>query len=87
MNTRASCYWHAIFAHGCALNGHDVPQKYVNWRAQCESVFGQCGAATVYEECPHSCLSSCSDKDDEHEYNSICRQQCLAGESIDEQLI
>lgn len=78
-NTRASCYWHSIFAHACALIGYNIPPKYTKWRGQCESVFNKCGAETVYDECPLSCLNSCSDKDNEHELNSVCRQQCIAG--------
>lgn len=80
-NTRTSCYWHSIFAHACALIGHELPPKYTKWRVQCESVFSKCDAGTVYEECPSSCLKSCSDRDDENELNSICRQQCLAGKT------
>ena len=78
-NSHAWCYWHSIFAHACALVGQDLPQKQNKWHDQCEAVFGKCGAGTTYEECPHSCLNSCSDRDDEHELNSVCRQQCLAG--------
>ncbi|CAF3994218.1 unnamed protein product, partial [Rotaria sordida] len=79
MNSRASCYWHSIFAHACALIGYDIPQKYIKWRDECQLVFSKCGAGTIYEECPHSCLNTCSDRDDEHELNSVCRQQCLGG--------
>ncbi len=78
-NTRASCYWHSIFAHACALTGYDLPQKYTKWRGECESIFGKCGAGTIYEECPVSCLNLCGNRDNEHELNSVCRQQCLAG--------
>lgn len=78
-NTRASCYWHSIFAHACALIGHDVAPKHTKWRAQCASVFRKCDAGSVYEECPSSCINSCSDRDDENGLNSVCRQQCLAG--------
>ena len=78
-NTRASCYWHSIFAHACALIGHEVAPKHTKWRAQCASVFRQCDAGTVYEECPSSCINSCSDRTDENGLNSVCRQQCLAG--------
>jgi hypothetical protein len=79
MDAEASCYWHSIFAHACALTDADLPQKYTKWRDECKSVFGQCGAGTVYEECPRSCLNSCSERDDEDESNSVCKQQCLAG--------
>lgn len=78
-NNSASCYWHSIFAHACALIGYDILPKYTTWRSTCESVFGQCGAGTIYEECPNSCLRTCSARDDEHEFNSVCRQQCLGG--------
>jgi hypothetical protein len=61
------------------LAGYDLPQKYTEWLGECESTFGKCGAGTVYKECPHSCLNSCSDRDNEHELNSVCKQQCLAG--------
>ncbi len=27
-------------------------------------------------------MNTCSDKDDEHELNSVCKQQCLAGKMI-----
>ena len=78
-NSRASCYWYSAFAHACASAGHSLSQSRPKWRDQCDSVLGQCGAGTVYAECPHSCLNSCSDKDADQEGDSICRQQCLAG--------
>lgn len=80
-NTRASCYWHSIFAHACALIGHEVPAKHTKWRAQCGAVFRKCDAGTVYEECPSSCINSCSDRDEENGLNSVCQQQCLAGKT------
>ncbi len=79
-NTRASCYWHAIFAHACALTGKELPQRYTNWRSKCDSTFAQCGAGTVYEECPYSCLHSCSYQKGQRRLNSICTDQCIAGE-------
>ncbi|CAF1077448.1 unnamed protein product [Adineta steineri] len=78
-HNRASCYWHSIFAHACALTGNDHPQKNTKWRSECEAVFTQCGAGTVYEECPHSCLNSCSDKADKHGSHSTCKKECIAG--------
>lgn len=78
-SSAASCYWHSAFAHACALAGYGIVEKYPKWRQQCESVLGQCGAGTVYQECPHSCLNSCSDKDPDQERGLVCRQQCLAG--------
>ncbi|CAF0823545.1 unnamed protein product [Adineta steineri] len=78
-HNRASCYWHSIFAHACALACNDHPQKNTKWRGECEAVFTQCGAGTVYEECPHSCLNSCSDKADKHGSHSTCKKECIAG--------
>lgn len=82
MNTSlsASCHWYSAFAHACALAGYGLHQKYPKWREQCESIFGRCGAGTVYQECPHSCLNSCSDKNNDDEWGLICKQQCLAGQ-------
>ncbi|CAF3348387.1 unnamed protein product [Rotaria socialis] len=79
MDIRAYCYWHSAFAHACALIGYDIAKKYTQWRGGCESVLGQCSVGTTYEECPFTCLKTCSDPDGEHEHNSVCRQQCLAG--------
>ena len=79
VNNRASCYWHSIFAHACALIGYDLPQRYTKWRSKCVSVFAQCDAGAIYEECPNSCLSTCSSSKNEYGFNSICRQHCVAG--------
>ena len=57
----------------------DLPQKHLKWRDQCKSVYGECGAGTAYDECPQTCLNSCSDRDDEDECTSVCKQECLAG--------
>ena len=81
MKLRASCYWHSIFAHACTVKGHAIPGKYVKWRSECDSVFGRCGSKTVYEECPCTCLMTCSRPLDDPEANKFCRQHCLPGKN------
>jgi len=61
------------------LIGFDLPEQTSKWREQCRDVYHQCESGTVYSQCPNSCLKSCSHRDNEHESNDVCRQQCLAG--------
>lgn len=79
---QASCHWTSIFAHACALTGSDIPQKHPKWRKQCEAVYPDCGAGSVYDECPTTCLNSRSQPENERALNAICQRGCLAGKFV-----
>lgn len=81
-NEKMNCYWYAAYARVCALKGFSVLDNDRNWRSKCYSTFAPCGPGSVYEDCPMSCIQSCSDNNDNLESNSICHQQCLTGKSF-----